>query len=266
MIVPVSLSRHGAQRWRRSTNYKFAEKDTLAPLVVAEFSRAAMSFPIAFVRKPETESFSPVAVLGIAQGQNLFVASTGQWIGGYIPAAYRGYPFRLGRNEDGRFLLCFDEASGLLGSEPEGLPSGGKFERFFDDAGQPTTQVQEVMNFLQQVNANQEATSTVCDLLEVHKLIEPWQVTVKTEQGQATLEGLYRVSEKAFTELKSRSLTALHKENALLLAACQLLSVQHMPMLGRLLDAHAKAKTMGSVQNLPLPAPSGEIDFSFLQD
>jgi hypothetical protein len=262
MIVPVSLSRHGTQRWRRSSSYQFAAKDLVAPLVVAEFSRAAMSFPIAFVRKPEAESFSPVAVLGVAQGTNLFVAAAGQWIGGYIPAAYRGYPFRLGRNEEGKFLLCFDEASGLLAPADE----TSKVEHFFDDAGQPSVQIQQVLNFLLQVHGNQEATTTACDLLEVHKLIEPWPVTVQSEQGKASLEGLYRISEKAFTSLKSRALSALHKENALMLATCQILSTQHMPMLGRLVDAHAKAKTMGSVQNLPPPAPSGEIDFSFLQD
>jgi hypothetical protein len=219
-----------------------------------------MAFPIAFVKSDD--GYTPVALLGLMQGQNLFVAANGRWIGGYVPAAYRGYPFRLGQNPEGQRLLCVDEDSGLLMSP--GSNANEKSEAFFDEAGQPTEAVTKVLGFLSQVADNKEATTTVCDLLEVHKLIEPWPIIIKGPEGEKPLEGLFRVNEAALRVLKSKAVTALHKENALMAAYCQILSMQTFPILGQLIEAHAKAKT--AVQNLPPPAPSGEIDFSFLAD
>lgn len=258
-IHPVSKLRHGQMVWQRYGSYEFAAKDISAPLVVAEFAKACMAFPIAFTKNED--GYTPVGLLGLAQGQNVFVATNGRWIGGYVPAAYRGFPFRLGKTQDGQRLLCVDEDSGLLASEDN---SSGKAERFFDVDGNPTESVKQVLGFLSQVDDNRASTIEVCDLLEVHKLIEPWTITLKTTAGDQNVEGLYRVNEAALRALKSKAVTALHKENALMSAYCQILSMQTFPLLGQLLEAHAKAKT--AVQNLPPPAPSGEIDFSFLGD
>ncbi len=258
-IHPVSKSRHGNQRWRRYDSYGFAAKDTSAPLVVAEFAKACMAFPIAFTKTDD--GYSPVALLGLAQGQNVFVAANGRWIGGYVPAVYRGFPFSLRKTQAGQRLLCVNEDSGLLVHEAQASSKG---ELFFDTAGNPAEVVQQVLGFLSQVDDDKEATTTVCDLLEVNKLIEPWPVIIKQPEGENSLEGLFRVNEAAVRALKSKTVTALHRENALMAAYCQILSMQTFPLLGQLVEAHAKAKT--AVQNLPPPAPSGEIDFSFLGD
>jgi hypothetical protein len=258
-VQPVSKSRHAHKGWRRYDSYGFAARDTSAPLVVAEFSKACLAFPIAFVKVDD--SYAPVALLGLAQGKNVFVGSEGHWAGGYVPAAYRGYPFKLGQTQGGQRFLCVDEESSLLVDADR---FSGAFERFFDEEGNPTMATKQILGFLSQVEDNRASTIEVCDLLEVHKLIEPWNITLKTAAGEQNVEGLYRVNEAAVRALKSKAVTALHKENALLAAYCQVLSMQTFPILGQLMEAHAKAKT--AVQNLPPPAPSGEIDFSFLAD
>jgi hypothetical protein len=89
-------------------------------------------------------------------------------------------------------------------------------------------------------------------------------VVIKGPDGDKPLAGLFRVNESAVKALKSKAVTALLKENAIMAAYCQIVSMQTFPILGQLIEAHAKAKT--AVQNLPPPAPSGEIDFSFLAD
>lgn len=262
-IHPISKLRHGAKHWKRYTDYQFAARETSAPLVVAEFAKACMSFPIAFVRNDD--GYSPIGLLGLVQGQNAFVAKNGRWIGGYIPAAFRGYPFRLGKTPEGQRVLCIDEESGLLVAS--GLSEGSeKLEMFFSEDGAPTQEIKKVLEFLSQVEGNKETTVSVCDLLEVHKLIEPWPVSLKTAAGEQKVEGLFRISEPALKGLKSKAVTALHKENALMPAYCQVLSMQAFPVLGQLLEIHAKAQTAVAPANLPPPAPSGEIDFSFLSD
>lgn len=258
-IHPVSKHRHGSKGWNRYKSYSFASGDSTAPIVVAEFARACMVFPIAFVNTGE--NFSPIAILGVVPGQNLYVAPSGQWLGGYIPSAYRGYPFRLGKTPEGQRLLCIDERSGLI-SELVGLSAEG--ERFFNETGEPEESIKQVLGFLSQIDDNRSTTTDFCDLLEVNKLLEPWPLTINAFDGDYRLEGLYRVSESALRSLKSRAVSALHKENFLLPAYCQILSMQSAPLLARLKEA--RANMISPVMNLPPPAPSGEIDFSFLGD
>lgn len=109
-ITPVTHSRHAAMRWRHNHSYAFAADRAVIPLVAAELAKAALAFPIAFIG--EGEALVPAAVLGLESNRNLFVAEGGRWLGGYVPAALRGYPFVLGRTEDGQQLLYVDEAAG----------------------------------------------------------------------------------------------------------------------------------------------------------
>jgi len=153
-IVPISLSGFGNKRFKRYDSYAFAAKDAIVPLAVRELPRAAMVMPIAFVQADE--GFVPVAVQGLSPGKNLFVALDGRWVGRYVPAAYRGYPFLLANTPEGKQVLCFENSSGLL-SDNEGEP--------FFEGNQPTKAVNDVLNFLNQVSATSpghSARSVLC--------------------------------------------------------------------------------------------------------
>ncbi|MEA1053628.1 SapC family protein [Lamprobacter modestohalophilus] len=117
-LQPITLSRHRDQRWARYTDYRFAAADTLAPLVVQELPKALMSLPIGFIEQPD--GYGLVAVQSLQPGQNLFVSVDGRWLGGYVPALYRGYPFALAKTEEGQQVLCIDEDSGLVGATAAG--------------------------------------------------------------------------------------------------------------------------------------------------
>ena len=92
-LTAISKSEHLLARWTRYGSFSFAAGQAVVPLVAQELPRAAGAFPVGFVR--EADAFVPVAVMGLEQGQNLFVAADGRWAGRYIPAACRGYPFTL---------------------------------------------------------------------------------------------------------------------------------------------------------------------------
>ena len=58
--------------------------------------------------------------------------------------------------------------------------------------------------------------------------------------------------------MSADALKALQQAGALPMIYCQLLSMQHLPLLGQLAEAHRKAAQ-------PLPTtPKGELDLSFL--
>lgn len=252
-IQAVSRERHAKRRWQRYANYKFTAADALTPLVVQELPKAMLSMPIGFLAAQD--AFVPVVIQGLKPGKNLFVALDGRWVAGYVPAAYRGYPFVLANTEDGKQVLCIDEDSGLLAD------IGG--EPFFGEDGQPAKAVSDVLAFLNQIAANRIATQRICALLQQHDLIQPWPIKLQGEEGEQNVEGLYRIDEAKMNQLPAEAFMALRDAGALLLAYCQLLSMQHLPMLGQLVAAHAQADAQAAA---PLPMIGGDLDLSFMSD
>lgn len=238
------------QRWKRYDSYQFAAKDAVVPLVLQELPKACMSLPIAFIQ--QGEAFAPAAVQGLQPGQNLFVAADGRWIGPYTPAAYRGYPFALANTPEGQQVLCVDTDSGLVGE--------GHSEAFFDDQGEPSASVTDVLNFLNQIAINREATVRVMAALQAEGMIQPWPIAVKGKDGDTAVQGLHRIDETKFNQLDAQALQRLQQAGALLVVYCQLLSMQHLQMLGKLTEAHASAKAQAQ---LPTTA-NGELDLEFL--
>lgn len=252
-FVALSRNLHAGKRWLRHSSYRFAAQDAVIPLVAQELPKAIMSLPVGFVATGG--GFVPVAVQGLAPGQNLFVAPDGRWLAAYTPAAYRGYPFQLAHAENGQQVLCFDEESGLISDGPQGEP-------FFDEDSNPSKGVAEVMNFLTQIQANRVLTDRVCALLQHHGLIQPWPLKVQEAGGERIVEGLYRIDEAALNALPADAVVALRNGGALPMAYCQLLSMQHLARLAPLAQAHAEAQ---AAQAQPLPqTPAGDLDLEFL--
>jgi len=252
-LHPITPSRHANRRWRGYTSYAFAATDSITPLVAQELPKALMALPTGFIA--HNNSYLPVAVLGLQPGKNLFVALDGRWLADYLPAVYRGVPFALASTEDGKQILCVDEDSGLV-SDTEGVP-------FFGEDGQPSQAVKDTLNFLTQVAQNRLATQAICALLQKHCLFQPWPIKVHADAGEQNIEGLFRIDEAALNQLTADALMELRNSGALLLAFCQLLSMQHLPKLGQLAQAHAQAAQRTAALIHP---PSGELDLEFLND
>lgn len=246
----ISYENHGNKYWQRYSSYAFAAGDAIAQLVMQEIPKAAMVIPVGFIQTDN--GFLPVAVQGLQPGQNLFVAPDGRWLGQYIPAAYRGYPFTLANTDDGQQVLCMLPNSELL-SDTDG-------ELFFDDEKQPAPALKDVLNFLTNVSQNRQLTKGLCDALAQHDLFQPWPITLQTDGGQQTIEGLYRIDEAALNQLPAAAFEQLRQAGALPLAYCQLLSMQHLQKLGQLAQAHADHNTALA------PTASGELDLEFLND
>ncbi len=230
-IAAISRERHADKVWKRFVSYDFARPSSLAPLVAAEIPKAAMSMPLAFIR--QGEDHVPVALMGLEPGKNLLVAPDGRWLGRYVPSALRGYPFSLARTEGETLVLCIDEDSGLVSDGAEGEP-------FFDTEGQPAAGLSQVMDFLQQIERNRGATAIACAALAEQGLIRPWPITLKGETGERQIEGVLQIDEAALNQLSDDAFLNLRRAGALPLAYCQLLSMQHLAMLGELASAHAR--------------------------
>jgi hypothetical protein len=93
--------------------------------------------------------------------------------------------------------------------------------------------------------------------LQMHKLVKPWPVKLKTESGETMVEGLHCIDETALNALPPDALLELRNTGALALAYCQLLSMQNLQLLGQFAQRSA---AMAVVQPLPTP-PENSLNF-----
>lgn len=243
----VTRERHAGLCWERPANYQAAAAQVLAPLASFEAPVAASRLPLAFVE--QGGRWVLVAVLGVPSGTNLCVAPNGQWTGPYTPAVFRAAPFALQPAPDGRLLLCVDEQVGRVRPASEG---GATTELFFEAEGKPTALVQEVLEFLTRLAQGGKTMERACAALQARGLLVPWKVVFQSPAGEPQpVAGLWRVDEAVLRQLPPDALHALMQEGALALAYSQLLSMQHIALLGEWLQARVRLTAAPSAAAAP---------------
>ncbi|MCA1786045.1 MAG: SapC family protein [Desulfobacteraceae bacterium] len=227
-LAAITKESHAGKSWKRFQSYNFASKDNLAPLAGAEVAKAVLTLPMAFVKQQDT--FSLVAVLSLAPGTNLFTGQNGRWLGGYVPAVFRGYPFLLAKAE-GRddLILCVHEDSGLILDDKSAEP-------FFDDQGQVSPPVQEILNFLSRIEQNKAITNQAVSVLADAGLITEWPLKIKEGEQEKPVTGLYMVDEAKLNTLEDELFLKLRKAGSLPIAYGQLLSMGNIQAFEKLAD------------------------------
>lgn len=135
-----------------------------------------MSMPIGFILANEV--YTLVAVQGLQSDTNYYLGTAGQWLGKYIPATYRSYPFLLANNEaeKGQLILCIDSDCGLVTEDSDD-------ELFFDEAGELNATLTELLEFLSKVNDSREATVGICKSLHEHNLLKSWYLEIQLDRA-----------------------------------------------------------------------------------
>ena len=222
--VPVNHARHGGWSVEVGGDYGFSRNLNSVPIMAAEFARAASEYPIVFAGT--NEAFMPVVIVGMRGNENLYVNDQGKWLGRYIPAFIRRYPFVFASGDDGSTLtLCIDEAF-------TGFNQDGRGERMFDTEGKPTSYVQNVVRFLQGYQAEFERTRAFCKKLQTLDLLEPMQAEVTTDAGQfLTLAGFSALNRSRLKGLPGDTLLDMVKNDELELTFTHLHSLQNFDAL-----------------------------------
>ncbi|MDQ7733691.1 SapC family protein [Halomonas sp. SpR1] len=229
-LTPLQPREHQQLRFNPRQPYDFAREQMLIPLVAAETARIAREMPIVF----PLNGGLPQALVGVNQGQNMHVKEgTGHWIGRYIPAHIRRYPFMLaavpsteaagkkGLGSEQQYIIQFDaEASHL--ERPDGLA-------LFDDQGQATETLQQIQKVLTNLERENHRTLGLVGELEAAGLLAERQIHVGEEdKGGKRLAGIRLVDEKALAELDADTLAKLRTSGALALVYAHLLSLNNL--------------------------------------
>ena len=193
---PVLLNREAHKHLRVKTgenDFGFAASANSVPLAVAEFYDAQRDYPIVFAGVGD--EVSPVALLGLRQGENLFVGNGAQWDSDYVPVFARCYPFALARtNESANYMVCIDEASSRL------VATGG--EVLFNEAGQESDYLRRNIALLNDFQNHMKRTHDFTQRLKNAGLLKEITLQIVPEGGQSlSLQGIQVVDEQRLMAL-----------------------------------------------------------------
>jgi len=208
-----------------------AEGIHLVPLLVGEFAQAMMHYPIIFAGEEKT----PLAVMGLAEGQNFFIKDGHVEEGAYVPAYLRRHPFTLASAGEDQFVVCIDrdEAGFVTGDEGEALFANGE----------PTEFTKHAMNFLTEFQSETTRTGAFIQMLNQADLFEV-KNTVFLVNGQSEpVAEYFAVSEERLAALSDEQLVQLVRSGALSAVQTHLLSLQRW---NNLLSRRAKAQGAGA--------------------
>jgi hypothetical protein len=205
------------------------------PLSFVEFAFAARDYPIAFTAG-EGGNFVAMAVLGLDNRQNLFVAADGKWDAScYVPAYVRRHPFCMTRVvSDGR-----PQPQRIACVEKSALADDG--EALCDAAGEDLPAWAARKKLLFEFEADLARTEEMCGVLGGLGLIEPFTMQADPGEGKGTpvsMTGLHRVNEEKLNALDGGKLKELAHKGMLSRIYSHLASLSNF---SRLLDRRVAA-------------------------
>lgn len=204
---PLSLEKHGKLGVKQiDAPFSFLKQAHAVPITVSEFGVVATSYPIIFVGQEKT----PVAVMGIRQGENEYVDAAGQPDpDSYIPAFVRRYPFVFANDpKTDRLLLCIDVEAPMVSNQPDvAFFDGDKASKFTEDA----------IEFCKEFERQRRATVEFVEMIEQAGLFEQKSVAFTPRDMQGNVgqtqkiadywaiseEGLNAMPEPKFNDIRN---------------------------------------------------------------
>lgn len=183
------------------TTPSFCRRLNALAVSYTEFNAAARDYPIVFTTLDRGRTFAPVIVLGLADGENLFVDDAGEWDPqAYLPAFVRRYPFCVSK------LYVDGEPS----SERVVCVAKAYIDRagvaLYDAAGRPTERWTRMEQLLAEYEADLDRTAQLSSALARLELLVPFTMqVVEGDRPGVRLAGMHRVDEARLKDLKPAS-------------------------------------------------------------
>ncbi|MBU2885985.1 SapC family protein [Gilvimarinus agarilyticus] len=224
-IQPVTSDKHRNYSVNL-TDHSFTSELTSIPLLATEIPLAAAEYPVIFSSPNEQGEHTPLAVVGVERGENLMLNANNALEARYIPAFIRRYPFVFAGVENGEKLtLCLDAKSKAL------VADGSKGNRLFDDKGEQTEFLQNILKFLQDYQYRAEMTKVFCKQLKELDLLEPMQANIEfrtNEDQNMSIKGFYTIKREKLKELTDEQALDLFKRDGLELIYAHLQSLDNL--------------------------------------
>jgi len=183
--------------------FGYAATGQSVPIGLGEMEAVSQHYPILFAGGPQPIA---VALLGLREGENLFVLPDGSWRPEtYVPAYVRAFPFIFVENEATKTLYVGMEPDADCLRQETGLP-------LFED-GKPTAVLNESVAFCSAFRDNLAAAAALGRALAAEGLLEDEEANITFTHGGASRvrgfkvvksERLDRVSDETFLDWRRR--------------------------------------------------------------
>lgn len=205
---------------------RFGDAQRFVPVIVGEFVHVAAHYPVFFSKDAETGGFYCGAMLGIDEGENLFLTE-GKPFETYRPLNLQRGPF---------FTAGSDIAIDL------DHPRVGGGQALFDADGQPSAYLKSIMNLFRDLKPGQEQTKVFVETLLGLKLIEPIDISLAFDDGsRRRLEDLYTVNQDALNALPDDKVVEFFRRGYLRAIYFMIASLKQLPVLAQKKNARLAA-------------------------
>ncbi|WP_116811952.1 SapC family protein [Steroidobacter cummioxidans] len=204
-LVELSRSEHGQLRICADRVEVGSARQHLIPIVVAEFRKAAIQYPIVFAKHPDTGRFAPYVLSGLGLEENLFWTGT-QLDVAYVPLNVRRQPFYVGLDDApeaaGANVLCIDLDHPCVDS------SGTR--TIVNADGSDSAYLKEMLAILGELVAGKTATEQFIAAVLSLDLLAPLMLDIVLDDGTPLqVQGLYGLDEEKFRQLEPAEITRL---------------------------------------------------------
>lgn len=223
-LMPLNSRDHANYRSRMADSAKWLTGAHAIPLTVDEFVQAQRNFPIVF---SSGDNPLPLALMGLNEGVNTFVDDDGKVNEPvYLPAYVRRYPFLLAKLQPNseELSLCFDPTTDTLGEFEEG-------EKLFNDDGQPSEAVNNVLTFCEQFEQAGQRTKTFIDELKKHDLLMEGEIAITLQSDEANpfvYRGFQMINQEKLREVRGDVLRGWNQNGMIALIYAHLMSLDLM--------------------------------------
>ena len=190
-----------------------------APVFLSEFRTVQAHYPIVFQQGANESGMHPVALLGLRNGENLFLDARG-WDAPYIPLTLERGPFMIGRAGE-QLMIHVDMDSPRIGrgeGEPAFLPHGAT-----------TDYLERVNTVLGEIHVGVETMPIFVAALLRHELLESFVLDIAAADGsQNRLAGFHTINEERLAALDAQAVAELHKAGYLAPIYMVLASIAHL--------------------------------------
>tara|TARA_B100000989_G_scaffold293792_1_gene271714 strand:+ start:496 stop:1269 length:774 start_codon:yes stop_codon:yes gene_type:complete len=255
-LVAISKTDHMDKALSGNRNYSFAKDRIVVPICEFELIMMAATTPLLFMRS--NASVQLYGLLGLQTGKNLFVKPDGSWSARFKPAILSCHPFSLGKLDDGRHTIVFDEDSEFIVDRDQGYP-------FFEEDGSVGGVINHYTKLLSDITHSLPRVKEACSLLDDFGLLMPFDHAIKKKDGGVVrLDGLLAVNKEKFLKLKESEFLKLRDTCAINLVYAHYFSQVNFHSLMDSMNAYDRASS--SLKEIGLNIFQGKdegLDFNF---
>ncbi len=216
-----------------------AERVMFTPVYTSEMRALQSNFPLMFYKSPDDGNFTPVALFGFEQGENLFLGKD-RWTSQYIPMLIQRGPLMIateGQTDIGEpaRVIAIDMDHPNV-SQDEGEP-------LFLEFGGNTAYLDRLATMLEGIHQGHTLTPLFVEALNEYDLITAITLKITLKNGQDhALEGFYAIDDEKLQTLNEEAIADLQRRGHLLPAYMMVASQSQLKRLIELKNATITAE------------------------